>query len=112
LASVPTEDRTAVLRGGSVPSYWITHPAATAFISALTPEGIGQLLRIAEGWPIGRYPIRRDRHDGSPTGPEQGPWGHAIKERDEAVRIEPIDGHAADGGGDLVQDFGNEIAGG
>jgi hypothetical protein len=38
-----------------VPSYWIAHPAETAFISALTPEGIGQLLRMAEGWPIGRY---------------------------------------------------------
>lgn len=72
-------------------SYWIAHPAATAFISALTPEGIGQLLRIAEGWPVGRYLIRRHRPDASPAGPGDRPWGHAVKEGDGEVRIEAVD---------------------
>src|SRR5262249_43384054 len=100
LASVPTDHRTAVHRGRFVLSYWIAHPAETAFISALTPEGIGQLLRIAEGWPIGRYLIRRHRHDGSPAGPDHRPWGHAIKKGDGEVRIEPVDGPAPGGGED------------
>jgi hypothetical protein len=89
--SMPTDQRNAVARGPFVSSYWIAHPVQTAFISALSPEGIGQLLRIAEGWPIGRYLIRRHRHGVSPAGPDHRPWGHAVKERDGEVRIEPVD---------------------
>jgi hypothetical protein len=37
-----------------MPSYWITHPVEQCFISALSPEGVGQLLPIAERWPAGR----------------------------------------------------------
>lgn len=79
-------------------SYWIEHPAETAFISALSPEGIGQLLRIAEGWPIGRYLIRRHRPGVSPAGPDHRPWGHAVKEGDGEVRIEAVDEPAPEGG--------------
>jgi hypothetical protein len=73
-----------------VPSYWIAHPDATAFISALTPEGIGEPLGMSDRWPVGRYVIRLSRNGGPPTGPDQCPWGHAIKEKDGAVRIEPV----------------------
>src|SRR5215470_12765185 len=93
-ASMPTNHGTAAPRGPFVSSYWIAHPVQTAFISALSPEGIGQLLGIAEGWPIGRYLIRRHRHGVAPTGPDHRPWGHAVKERDGEVRIEPADEHA------------------
>ena len=75
-----------------MPSYWIAHPTDTSFISALTPEGMGQLLRIAERWPAGRYIIRRHRHADPPAEPDHLAWGHAIKDRDGGVRIEPVDG--------------------
>jgi hypothetical protein len=81
-------------RGRFVAGYWIAHPAETAFISALAPEGIGQLLMLAEGWPVGQYPIRLHRHGVSPTGADHRPWGHAIKGGDGRVRIEPVEGPA------------------
>src|SRR5262245_50070771 len=52
-------------RGRAVPSYWIAHP--TAFISALDQDGVGQMLTIAEDWPVGRYVIREHHPGGSPT---------------------------------------------
>ena len=74
-----------------MPSYWIAHPTERAFISALSPEGVAQLLEVAERWPPGRYYIRRHHHGVSPPGAEDRPWGHAIKDRDGRVRIEPLD---------------------
>ncbi len=73
-----------------MPSYWIAHPAATAFISALTPDGIGQLLGMSDRWPVGRYVIRKYRHGAAPVGPDPGPWGYAVKDRSGTVRIEPV----------------------
>jgi hypothetical protein len=73
-----------------MPSYWIAHPDETAFISALSPEGVGHSLMTAEGWPVGRYLIRVHWHGISPTVPDDRPWGYAVKDRDGEVRIEPV----------------------
>jgi hypothetical protein len=83
-----------------MPSYWITHPVEQCFISALSPEGIGQLLLIAERWPAGRYVIWEHRHAESPAGLEDRRWGHAVKDGDGRVRIETSgrEPGAADGG--------------
>jgi hypothetical protein len=53
---------------------------------------MGQLLQIAERWPAGRYIIRRHRHGDSPADPDRHVWGHAIKDREGRVLIEPADG--------------------
>jgi hypothetical protein len=72
-----------------VPSYWIAHPTDMAFISALSPEGVGQLLIMAERWPIGRYLIGKHHHGRSPAGPEEDQlWGYAIKDGEGRVWIE------------------------
>jgi hypothetical protein len=76
-------------RSRAVPSFWIAHPTATAFISALDQDGVGQLLTIAEDWPAGRYVIREHHHGGSPTAGNDRPWGCAIKDGAGDVRIEP-----------------------
>jgi hypothetical protein len=83
-----------------MPSYWITHPIEQCFISALSPEGVGQLLLIAERWPAGRYVIREHRHAESPAGHQDRRWGHAEKDGDGSVRIETygVVFGAADGG--------------
>jgi hypothetical protein len=76
-------------RSRAAPSYWIAHPTATAFISALDPDGVGPLLTIAEAWPVGRY-VFREHHDGrSPTAGDDRPWGCAIKDGAGHVRIVP-----------------------
>jgi hypothetical protein len=41
-----------------MPGYWILHPTELAFIWALTPEGVGQLLMISRRWPAGRHLIQ------------------------------------------------------
>jgi hypothetical protein len=69
-------------------SYWIAHPTELAFISALSPEGIGQVLLMAECWPPGLYAIQTHRHTLSTTGPHDRHWGHAVKDRDGNVWIE------------------------
>jgi hypothetical protein len=83
-----------------MPSYWITHPVEQCFISALSPEGVGQLLRIAERWPAGRYVIREHWHAESPAGLKDRRWGHAEKDDDGRVRIGASGSEpgAADGG--------------
>jgi hypothetical protein len=58
-------------------SYWIAHSTEQSFISALTPEGVGQLLMIAKDWPAGLYIIRVHCHSPSPTGQNDRRWGHA-----------------------------------
>jgi hypothetical protein len=73
----------------AVPSYWIAHPTATAFIAALDPDGVGQLLELAADWPVGRYVIREHHPGGSPTAGDDRPWGRATKEGAGHVRIEP-----------------------
>ena len=76
-------------RSRAVPSYWIAHPTATAFIAALSQDGVGQLLTIAEDWPVGRYVIREHDPGGSPTAGDDRPWGCATKDGAGHVRIEP-----------------------
>jgi hypothetical protein len=76
-------------RSRDVASYWIAHPTATAFISALDPDGVGQMLTIAEDWPVGRYVVREHHADGSPTAGDDRPWGCAIKDGAGPIRIVP-----------------------
>ncbi len=73
-----------------MPTYWITHPTDSAFISAHSPEGVGQLLRVADRWAAGRYLIREHVPGGSPAAGDDRPWGCAIKDRVGSVWIEPI----------------------
>jgi hypothetical protein len=74
-----------------VPTYWINHPAELAFISAFSPEGVGQSLMVAERWPAGRYVIREHR-PGELAAAGGGPaWGYAHKDVSRDVRIEPVD---------------------
>jgi hypothetical protein len=74
-------------RGRDVPSYWIAHPTATAFIAALYPDCVGEPLTIAEDWPVGRYVIREHHPGGSPTAGDDRPSGCAIKDGAGQVRI-------------------------
>ena len=83
-------------RSRAVPSYWIAHPTATAFISALDPDGVGPMLTIAEDWPVGRYVIREHHPGGSPTAGDDRPWGCAIKDGAGQVRIEPAPARGRD----------------
>jgi hypothetical protein len=83
-------------RSRAVPSYWIAHPTATAFISALYPDGVGQMLTIAEDWPVGRYLIREHHPGDSPTAGDDRPWGRAIKDGAGQVRIEPAPARGRD----------------
>ncbi len=76
-------------RSRAAPSYWIAHPTATAFISALDPDGVGPMLTIAEDWPVGRYVIREHHPGGSPTAGADRPWGRAIKDGGGHVQIVP-----------------------
>ena len=76
-------------RSRAAPSYWIAHPTATAFISALDPDGVGQMLTIAEDWPVGRYVIREHHPGGSPTAGDDRIWGCATKDGAGHIRIEP-----------------------
>ena len=71
-------------------SYWIAHPTEWGFISAFSPEGVGQLLILAEGWPAGLYIISTHRHTASPMGQDVH-WGHVVKDRNGDVRIMPLD---------------------
>jgi hypothetical protein len=73
-----------------VPTYWIAHPTDSAFISAHSPEGVGELLRIADRWAAGRYAIREHLPGGSLPAGDGHPWGYAIKDTVGNVRIEPI----------------------
>jgi hypothetical protein len=72
-------------------SYWIAHSTEQSFISAITPEGVGQLLLIAENWAAGMYTIRVHRHSPSRAAQDARCWGHAVKDRDGNVLIEPTD---------------------
>ena len=76
-------------RSRSAPSYWIAHPTATAFISALDPDGVGPMLTIAEDWPVGRYVIREYHPGGSLMAGDDRPWGCAIKDGGKPVQIVP-----------------------
>jgi hypothetical protein len=76
-------------RSRAVPSYWIAHPTATAFISALYPAGVGQMLSIAEDWPAGRYVVREHHPNGFPTAGDDRPLGCAIKDQAGHIRIAP-----------------------
>jgi hypothetical protein len=72
-------------------SYWITHPTESAFISAFSPEGVGQFLMVAGDWPAGRYVIREHRPGAlAATGGDLA-WGYAHKDISRDVRIEPAD---------------------
>jgi hypothetical protein len=71
-------------------SYWIAHPTEKGFISALSPEGVGQLLILAEGWPAGLYIILQHWHTTSPMGQDLR-WGHVVKDGNGVVRIMPLD---------------------
>jgi hypothetical protein len=73
-----------------VTSYWIAHPTDSAFISAHSPEGVGQLLMVAERWAAGRYDIREHRASGLPPAGDDPVWGYAIKDEAGNVLIEPI----------------------
>jgi hypothetical protein len=75
-------------QGRAVPSYWIAHPTATAFISALSQDGVGQLLTIAADWLVGRYVIREHWPAECQPGQDDRPWGHALKDGDGRVRVE------------------------
>jgi hypothetical protein len=70
-------------------SYWITHPTASAFISAFSPEDVGQFLMVAESWPAGHYVIRAHRPEDLATPGGDPTWGYAVKDTSSNVRIEP-----------------------
>jgi hypothetical protein len=74
-----------------VPTYWIAHPTESAFISAFSPEGVGQVLLISRRWPTGRYLIREYRRGASPTADADRAWGYAVKESGGDVLLEPSD---------------------
>ncbi len=69
-------------------SYWIAHPTELRFISALSPEGVGQVLMVAERWPAGVYVIWTHRGESSPTEQEDRHWGQVVKDADGTVWIE------------------------
>jgi hypothetical protein len=72
-----------------VPSYWITHPTQSAFISAFSPEGVGQFLMISGRWPAGRYIIRMHGYGLSSSEVGDPAWGYAIKRSNGDVLVEP-----------------------
>jgi hypothetical protein len=74
-----------------VPSYWIAHPSQSAFISAFSPEGVGQFLMISGRWPAGRYIIRMHRHGRSSSEAGDPAWGYAIKSGNGDVLVECSD---------------------
>ncbi len=73
-----------------MPTYWIAYPTNSAFISAHSPEGVGQLLMVADRWAAGRYLIREHLPGGAPAAGDDHPWGYAIKDGVGNVWIEPI----------------------
>jgi hypothetical protein len=74
-----------------MPAYWILHPTESAFIAALSPEGVGEFLMISLRWPAGRYLIREYRHGAPPTAGGDRVWGFATKDISGDVRLEPSD---------------------
>src|SRR5262249_18915004 len=62
-------------RGRRVPTYWIAHPTESAFISAFTPEGVGEFLMISRRWPAGRYVVREHRPGAAPPAVGDRVWG-------------------------------------
>jgi hypothetical protein len=70
-------------------AYWIAHPCRSGFISALWPEGVGQLLGSAEDWPAGAYAIRIHGHRQSEAADGDRVWGIAMKDARGDVWIEP-----------------------
>jgi hypothetical protein len=72
-----------------MPSYWITHPDGSAFISAFSPEGVGQVLLIAERWPADRYLIREHRPRDLAMAGGDRPWGYALKDVAGDVLVQP-----------------------
>jgi hypothetical protein len=69
-------------------SYWIAHPTAPGFISAFSPEGVGQFLMIARDWPPGRYVIRQYRGGCRESKEGDACWGHATKDGNGNVWID------------------------
>jgi hypothetical protein len=69
-------------------SYWIEHPTEHSFISALSPDGVEQLLILADNWPRSLYIIREHRIT-SPPDEQDVRWGYAVKDRDGYVQIAP-----------------------
>jgi hypothetical protein len=73
-------------------SYWIAHPTESGFIAAFSPEGVGRCLEAAGDWPAALYIIRTHRHGEPPADEADRRWGHAVKDGDGDVSIEPLDG--------------------
>jgi hypothetical protein len=71
-----------------VTSYWISHPNQCAFISAFSPEAVGQFLMISGRWPAGHYTIRTHGHARSSSEAGDPPWGYAIKGGNGDVLVE------------------------
>ncbi len=69
-------------------SYWIAHPTERGFISARSPEGVGQVLMMAERWPAGLYAMWTHGEAPSPTEREDRHWGQVVKDADGNVWIE------------------------
>ena len=81
-----------VLASRDVPTYWINHPTDEAFISAFSPEGVAQVLMVAERWTAGRYLVREHHHTGTPD----RPWGYVVKDVGGDVWIEKLAEAAGD----------------
>jgi hypothetical protein len=80
------------------PSYWIIHPWRDALISAMSPEGVAQVLEMAGDWPAGAYEIRLHRHGSGPGDGFDRAWGRAVKDGGD-VWIEPLQPPAEREGG-------------
>ncbi len=68
--------------------YWIEHPFELAFISAFSPEGVGQVLLMAVPWPAGLYAMWTHGDAPSTMGQDDRRWGRAVKDGDGTVWIE------------------------
>jgi hypothetical protein len=71
--------------------YCIVHPSQPAFISAFSPEGVGQFLMTSGNWPAGRYVIRMRVHGPTSSDASDPVWGYAIKDSNGDVLVEPAD---------------------
>jgi hypothetical protein len=72
-----------------LPSYWIAHPTIPSFISAFSPEGVGQLLLVAADWPAGLY-IIHEYHRISSLVERNLHWGQAVKDENGSVWIDLV----------------------
>ncbi len=69
-------------------SYRVDHPTGLGFISAFSPEGVGQSLMMARDWPPGRYVIRQHRGGCRESNEGGACWGHATKDGNGNVWID------------------------